>query len=59
MNRAPDWTEDEFKLLIRNPKMSDDELEKLLPKSRFERSRLFAAASIHITQAATYRCCQR
>ncbi len=32
MNRAPDWTEDEFKVLIENPTVSDEELEKLLPR---------------------------
>jgi hypothetical protein len=31
MNRAPDWTEEEFRALIENPKMAYDELAKVLP----------------------------
>ena len=31
MDRAPEWTEKEFKVLIENPEMLDSELAELLP----------------------------
>lgn len=32
MKRAPDWTEDEFDILLQSPTLSADELHSKLPK---------------------------
>ena len=32
MSRAPDWTEEEFEILLQHPELSDQELHELLPK---------------------------
>lgn len=32
MARAPDWSEQEFETLLRNPQLSDEEVARLLPR---------------------------
>ncbi len=36
MIRAPDWSQEEFEILLQNPQFTDEELSSLLPKRTTE-----------------------